>query len=99
MQPAMGGLRNQTGRNMTTIQQTIQAANDQARKVFGDDICIMVARCPAWGHDDVCAIVQGKRQVEAAAGFAKVVRSAKLHTSVSSFMGEEHRSTSVTWAA
>jgi hypothetical protein len=84
---------------MDTIQQTIQAANESARKVFGSDICIMIARCPAWGNDDVCAIVQGKRQVEAAAGFAKVVRGAKLQTSVSSFMGEEHRTTSVTWPA
>lgn len=61
-----------------TIANAISAANVSARKLFGADICIVVARSPAFGNDDVLVVVQGGRHAEAAAGFAGAVRGARL---------------------
>lgn len=66
----------------------VKPVQESARKLFGADIEIMIARCRAWGHEDSCIIVRGKRHSDAAAGFAKVVRGAKLTVDASpAFMG------------
>lgn len=66
----------------------VKPVQKSARKLFGADIEIMVARCKAWGHDDSCIIVRGKRHLEAAAGLAKAVRGARLSIDTSpAFMG------------
>lgn len=68
---------------MQTIQQAIDAASASARKVFGPDLKMMVARCPAWGGADTCIIINGALHAKAAQGFAQVIPGAKLtpHTS------------------
>lgn len=38
---------------MTTIKS--------AREIFGNDITMMIARCPSWGHEDCCIIVNGEQ--------------------------------------
>ena len=66
----------------------LKPAQESARKLFGADIEIMIARCKAWGNKDSCIIVRGKRHAEAAAGFARVIRNVKLSTqAVAPFMG------------
>lgn len=64
-----------------TIQESIKSINGQARKVFGADTSILVARAPAFGNDDTCIIVSGKRHAEAAMGFA-TIKGAKLKTEI-----------------
>ena len=73
--------------------------NESARKAFGSDINIMVARCTAWGNDDNCVIVQGKAHLACASGFARTVRKAALATETSApFMGSPARTYStVVW--
>lgn len=61
----------------------IQAAQAAARKVFGADIRISVARSPAFGNDDVCVIVAGAEHAAAARSFARVVPSAKISEQIS----------------
>ena len=66
----------------------MKPVQESARKLFGADILIMIARCKAWEHEDNCIIVRGQRHSDAAAGFAKSARGMKLTTETSpAFMG------------
>jgi hypothetical protein len=57
----------------------LRAAIESGRKVFGADHDLMIARCPAWGSDDVCLIVRGKQHAAAARAVAsKCGPSAKV---------------------
>ena len=60
------------------MQKTLSTAVASARKLYGDDIEMLVARCPAWGNDDCCVLVYGKRHAEAAGAFALVVKGARI---------------------
>lgn len=60
------------------MHKAITAAVTSARKVFGADIEMMVARCPAWGNDDCCVLVHGARHAQAASAFALVVKGAAI---------------------
>lgn len=65
---------------MDAMSEAIKDATDRARKLYGADIRILVARSPAFGHDDTCILVQGRRHAEVAAGFARVMRGARIKT-------------------
>jgi hypothetical protein len=70
-----------------TTADSIKKVNESAKKLFGSDISISVARCPAWGDQDTCILVSGKRHIEAASDFARL-RGAMLSTAKSDgFMG------------
>ncbi len=49
--------------------QSVQEAQVAAQKVFGANTKFMVARAPAWGHDDCCVLVYGDRHADAAKAF------------------------------
>lgn len=66
--------------NTATTADLIRSANDSARTAFGADIRILVARSPAFGHEDTLILVDGKRHAEAAAAFARTSRGAKVGT-------------------
>ena len=80
---------------ITTIQQTIAVFNDAARKLFGADVNILVARAPAFGNDDVCFVVQGRRQTEVAHHLLRFMRGGKISENASEFMGTRTVSTVV----
>ncbi|RMX08527.1 hypothetical protein D8I35_05475 [Corticibacter populi] len=81
-------------------REDIREINASARRAFGADISIMVARCKAWGNDDNCILVQGERHHDATAGFARTARGAKITADQSpGFMGSPARTYSkVVWA-
>lgn len=74
--------------------------NESARKVFGKDINVMVARCKAWGNDDNCILIQGREHLACASGFVRAVRGAKVSSETSpAFMGAPAKTYSkVEWA-
>jgi hypothetical protein len=80
---------------MTTLQQTISGFNESARKVFGSDVNVLVARAPAFGNEDVCFVVQGLRQAEVARDLLRFVRGGKISQSTTKFMGVTTTSTAV----
>jgi hypothetical protein len=55
-----------------SLTNDIRAINESARKTFGADVAILVARAKAWGNDDTCIIVTGKKHAEAAKAFARL---------------------------
>lgn len=55
-----------------SLTETIRSINESARKTFGSDVSILVARAKAWGNEDTCILVHGKRHAEAAKGFAHI---------------------------
>lgn len=61
-----------------TIANNLKAVNEYAKKVHGKDICIMVARCIAMGHDDNLVIISGKNHHAAALDFVKTVKGATI---------------------
>ena len=62
-----------------TLTETIRSINETTRKLFGSDASILVARAKAWGNEDTCILVHGKRHAEAAKGFAHI-KGAKIST-------------------
>ena len=58
--------------------------NKAAKKAFGNDMRISIARSVSFGHDDNLIIVSGKRHAEAAAGIAMFARDAKVEVCTSS---------------
>jgi len=60
------------------MQAALRSATEQARKLYGADINVLVARAPAFGNDDTCILVSGDRHAEAAAGLARVLRDARV---------------------
>jgi hypothetical protein len=70
------------------MQETLKSATESARKLFGNDIHIMVARSPAYGDSDCCIIVNGKNHAAAACGFMQVAKGATIKTErATSFRG------------
>lgn len=61
-----------------TIANEIKALNASAKKIHGDDISLMVARCIHFGHEDNLVIISGKNHKAAAKDFAKVTPGAIL---------------------
>ena len=61
-----------------SIQASIQATQASAQRIFGDDIRMSVARCPAYGCDDCCILVYGAMHAAAARAFAVVMPDAKI---------------------
>lgn len=78
----------------------LKPVQESARKLFGADIEIMLASCKAWDNDDNCIVVRGERHAEAATGFVRVVRGAKLSShKTAAFMDSPAESFStVEWA-
>jgi hypothetical protein len=62
-----------------SLDQDIRSINESARKTFGSDVSILVARAKAWGNEDTCILVHGKRHADAAKGFARI-KGAKIST-------------------
>lgn len=83
---------------MTTLQQNIASINESARRVFGVDISVLVARAVSFGNDDNLIIVKGVRQEEVAADIARTIRGAKIEKTQSKFMGSVIHGTTVQWA-
>ena len=63
---------------MKTIGTMVFEANLSARRVFGLDIEITIARAQCWGHADNCLIFRGAKHAAAALSFASVVPGAKV---------------------
>lgn len=82
---------------MLTIANTIAAMNNSAKKVFGSDINMIVARAPAFGNDDVCLIIQGRRQDEVAADLLRLLDGGKVGHNTTEFMGQTITSTVIEW--
>ena len=61
-----------------SLANSIKAINQKAKAVHGADLCIMVARCIAFGHTDNLVIVMGKNHRAAAADFVRVTPGAKV---------------------
>jgi hypothetical protein len=57
---------------MNTIMESVGDLEESARKNFGGDIRIMLARCPAWGHEDICILISGSKHRAAAAPFRRL---------------------------
>lgn len=53
----------------------LRGLNRSARKAYGADIAIMVARAAAWGHEDNLILVSGRNHASAAADIARAVAS------------------------
>ena len=78
---------------MTDIHGSVASLNEAARKIFGPDIHIAVARAPAYGDADVCFVVQGKHQEAVCLDLMRLVRSGKATRTASEFMGRTTHST------
>lgn len=73
---------------MTIIADEITRLNAAARRVYGDDISIVVARAPAFGNRDTCYIVFGTAQADVALDLLRFVRNGKVRQPTSNeFMG------------
>ena len=61
-------------------RQDILDINESAKRAFGDDMSIMVARAPSFGcgDTDVCYLVWGKKRRKCAEGLALYLRNAKI---------------------
>jgi len=59
---------------MTTLSETLVSFNTTARKAFGNDTNIVIARCPAYGSADTCLLVYGANHNQAAIAFASKVK-------------------------
>ncbi len=71
---------------MTTAAEradAVYSAEKQAKSMFGNDISITMARCPAYGNEDVCILISGTKHAEAARPFLASMRGAKLSESSS----------------
>lgn len=81
------------------MDSILTEAIKSARKIFGSDITIMIARSPAYGHEDCCIIVNGTQHRRAARSMASVIDSA-LHQVVESrrFSGESYSYSTVTFS-
>ena len=80
---------------MKTISMQISELNNSAQKVFGPDISISLARAPAFGHDDFCYIVSGKRQLDVATDLLRFVKAGQIQQKTTDFMGHETTSTTI----
>lgn len=83
---------------MIPLHETINNLNESARKVYGPDINVSVARAPAFGNDDICFIVHGLRQSEVALDLLRFVHRGEISQTSSEFMGHESISTIVVGA-
>jgi len=81
------------------MNSIIQDFNKAARAVFGRDLIVMLARCPAFGHSDCCVIFSGAKHQEAAKAFLTKVANAKHTTNRNEFDGVVFESSAVVWAA
>lgn len=62
-----------------SLANSIKTATETARKVYGNDIYILVARAVAFGNDDNLVIVQGEHHALVALDFArKAGKAAKV---------------------
>lgn len=66
-----------------SIANNIKAISESAKKIHGNDISIVVARCVHFGHDDNLVIISGTNHKAAAKDFVKVTPGAVVT--------EEHR--------
>lgn len=78
-----------------TIQQSIQQTTASAQTLFGGDICIMVARAPAYGDDDTCILITGKRHAEAAKAFMAIKGAKRTTEAQKDLRGDTHTHTTV----
>lgn len=61
-----------------SMQGSIDKFQASARKIFGADIAVRVARCPSWGHSDCCILINGRQHAYVAAAFAKATAGTKI---------------------
>ncbi|MDP4573485.1 hypothetical protein Q8O96_30915 [Pseudomonas sp. LPH60] len=61
-----------------SLANTITAINASAKKVYGSDIRILVARAVAFGNDDNLVIVSGKNHRAVAADLVRSTPGAKV---------------------
>jgi hypothetical protein len=80
------------------MDSILRTAINSAREIFGNDITMMIARCPSWGHGDCCIIVNGMQHLRAARSMATIIDSAQ-HQVVESvrFNGESYSYSTVTF--
>lgn len=79
------------------LATSITETNLAARKVYGADAWIGVARSVAFGNDDNLIIVQGARQTEIAADLCRTIQGATITTDSTEFMGKVTNSTHIAW--
>jgi hypothetical protein len=83
---------------MATLEQQMAAFNRASKAQFGNDIKVFVARSPAFGDKDCCVIFHGQNQVAAAKAFNLKAKGI-LRTEAKEMLGEEMKSTTVTFNA
>ena len=82
---------------MKTIQETIKEMNDNVKATFGVSNSCLVARCPAFGHDDNVVIFSGPDCAKAAQLFLDIVPNGEVTTKTTEFMGLVKKFAEVVW--
>jgi hypothetical protein len=82
------------GKIMNTRDEIVDF-NNSARKAFGDDIRVQVARSPAFGHNDFCFIVSGRKQDDVADALLRFVMGGVITKENRIFMGLTRETTTV----
>lgn len=80
---------------MSTFEQSVSNLNASARKVYGKDSEVMVARCPAFGSKDVCFVVRGANRGKIAIDLMRFMVGGKVTERSDEFMGLRSVSTVV----
>ena len=76
----------------------LTAINESAKKNFGQDISILVARARNFGNDDNMVLVFGTNHTKAATAIAKVAGAgAKVATQLSRALSEFTEYSTVNW--
>jgi hypothetical protein len=61
-----------------SLIQSLRDIKTSARKIYGQDIDILVCRAVAFGNDDNLLMITGKNHKACAADFAKTVKGAEI---------------------
>ncbi|HQY37954.1 MAG TPA: hypothetical protein PLE21_00520 [Giesbergeria sp.] len=75
------------------MRQTINDLNNLVKSRHGNDIVLSLARSPAFGHEDICYVVQGAKRAAVARDLLMFLRDGKITESSSEFMGRVTHST------
>lgn len=65
---------------MSALSTAIRDLQAAARRGFGRDITVVVARAPIWGNPDCTVVFSGSRHAAAAQCFARGIVDGKVQT-------------------
>ena len=83
------------------MNEVIKKLDGLVKSQFGSDMTVSIARCPAFGHSDVCYIVKGKNHNKAAKSLVSAHKSGLVESKVGGFVedGTLYEYSTVTIAA